>query len=574
MKFYAHTAEDGNGKKASQSSGGDLFIVDNSDADWKVRQYLQEWADLSHRFDIATGFFEIGGLLGLEGQWQKLEKIRILMGDEASRRTKEALLAGVRAAQAILDASLEKEKEANDFLQGVPAIVEALKRRQIECRVYTREKFHAKAYITHAKQAVVGASALVGSSNFTLPGLTRNVELNIQIRREVPLLQEWYERHWQMAEDVTEEVLRVVERHVREYLPFEIYAKAMQEFYRGHEMTDDEWERAGVQNSGSRMYPILDKYQQDGYKSLMKIARQHRGAFMCDGVGLGKTFIGLMLIERLIIRERKRVALFVPKAARHPVWEKALRKYLPNIGRVFTNLEIFNHTDLLRGGEFPQKLEDIAALADVIIIDEAHHFRNPGTLGKSRYWRMFDLAKNKTLFLLTATPVNNGLLDLQHMIELFTQRQPDYFKGAPIGVHSLAGHFRKMEKELERLVCEEEGIQLDLIPEFNEVEAEKVLANDVLFEALVVQRSRAYVKASQEQHGGRNKAIFPVRGDPNVAAYSIKKTYGRLLGLVEEAFFKPKPLFSLAVYYPLAYYKGPKTDIDPKTETGRNKSSV
>ena len=143
--------------------------------------------------------------------------------------------------------------------QGVPAIVEGLKRRQIECKIYTKEKFHAKAYITHAKQAVVGASALVGSSNFTMPGLTRNVELNVQIRREVALLQAWYERHWNDAEDITEDIFRVVERQVKEYAPFEVYAKAMQQFYRGHEMTDDEWERAGAQNNGSRMYPVLDK---------------------------------------------------------------------------------------------------------------------------------------------------------------------------------------------------------------------------------------------------------------------------------------------------------------------------
>ena len=43
--------------------GGDVFIVDNSDDDWKVAQYLAEWAKLSHTFDIATGYFEIGGLL-------------------------------------------------------------------------------------------------------------------------------------------------------------------------------------------------------------------------------------------------------------------------------------------------------------------------------------------------------------------------------------------------------------------------------------------------------------------------------------------------------------------------------
>ena len=67
-------------------SGSELFIVDNSDSDWKVRNYLHDWADISHTFDIATGYFEIGALLALDGQWQKLDKLRILMGDQVSRR--------------------------------------------------------------------------------------------------------------------------------------------------------------------------------------------------------------------------------------------------------------------------------------------------------------------------------------------------------------------------------------------------------------------------------------------------------------------------------------------------------
>src|SRR5688572_28923452 len=116
--------------------GGDLFIVDNSDTDWKVRDYLREWSDISQRFDIATGGLEIGALLALDGYWQKLEKLRVLMGNEVTKRTKKALLAGVQELKNRLDESIEVEKEANDFLTGVPAIVEALGRKQIECRVY------------------------------------------------------------------------------------------------------------------------------------------------------------------------------------------------------------------------------------------------------------------------------------------------------------------------------------------------------------------------------------------------------------------------------------------------------
>lgn len=161
-------------------TGNDLFIVDNSDHDWKVLNYLKEWADISSRFDIATGYFEIGALLALDGQWQKLSNIRILMGDEVTRRTHRALLDGIARVKLLLEDSLEREKLKNDFLTGVPAIVQALASGQIRCRVYTRKKFHAKAYITHSKLTVVGSSALVGSSNFTYPGLTGNVELTLR----------------------------------------------------------------------------------------------------------------------------------------------------------------------------------------------------------------------------------------------------------------------------------------------------------------------------------------------------------------------------------------------------------
>ena len=333
--------------KEQGESGGDLFIVDNSVSGWTALRYLREWTELSKSFDIATGYFEIGSLLDLDGGWQKLAKIRILMGDETSQRTRKALLEAVAArAAGRLDQSLEAAKDRNPFLNGVPAIVEALKSGQIECRVYDKNKFHAKTYITHATHEVIGSKALVGSSNFTTPGLTQNVELNIQVQsgREVAQLQEWFNQYWEEAKDVTPDVVKTIYRHIHAYTPFEIYAKALQEFFRGHELTDTEWEE-----TRSKMFPRLDRYQKEGYWGLMKIARQHGGALLCDGVGLGKTFVGLMLIEHLILHDRSRVVLFAPKGAKESVWEPHLREFLPHIGGVggsaaFSNLSVLRHT--------------------------------------------------------------------------------------------------------------------------------------------------------------------------------------------------------------------------------------
>ena len=115
----------------------------------------------------------------------------------------------------------------------------------------------------------------------------------------------------------------------------------------------------------------------------MDIERRHGGAFLCDGVGLGKTFVGLMLIERLVVHERKRVVVFAPKSAKESVWLPALRKHLPHLGGTggggdFSNLVVFSHTDLNRKGRFSERFERITEMADAIVIDEAHHFRNTG----------------------------------------------------------------------------------------------------------------------------------------------------------------------------------------------------
>ena len=542
-------------------SGAELFIVDNADDHWKVQRYLRDWCDISHAFDIATGYFEIGALLALNGQWQQLDRLRILMGDEVSKRTKKAFEAGLAQITARLDDSIEVAKEQDDFLSGVPAIVEAIKSSQIQARVYRKKKFHAKAYITHAKLDVVGSAALVGSSNFTYPGLHDNVELNIQLRREVELLQEWYERYWDEAEDVTPEILRTIERHTREYTPFEVYARAMAAYFRAHELSVSEWKKGE-----SRMYPVLDHYQREGYHNLMQIARRYNGALLCDGVGLGKTFIGLMVIERLL-RDRKRVALFVPKAAREDVWEVKLRRYLPDALGNLSNLVIYNHTDLLRGGKYPGWMQEVADKVDAIVVDEAHHFRN---ISSDRSRKFYDLTKGKQLFLLTTTPINNSLYDLMHLIELFSRRQPGYFSDAPLGIHTLRGHFRRMEGALDVLVGG--AGNGDGHVEIDSRAAEKVLSEDDLFQALVVQRSRAYVKRSLKQRGGQQVA-FPKRKDPQVANYSLAQTYGGLLDNLEVAFDKDNPLVSLLIYYPLAKYRGDDTAIDPLAE-GRQKQVV
>jgi hypothetical protein len=63
---------------------GEFFIVDNSDGHWKALEYVRQWSEISSAIDIATGHFEIGAFLARDGEWQKVDKIRLLIGGEAT----------------------------------------------------------------------------------------------------------------------------------------------------------------------------------------------------------------------------------------------------------------------------------------------------------------------------------------------------------------------------------------------------------------------------------------------------------------------------------------------------------
>ena len=125
-------------KQSSQITGGELFIVDSSDEDWEMQRYTHDWCQLNKQFDVATCYFEIGSLLALDGEWQKVDKIRLLMGDYVSGRTRKAFADASnenwKRIKKQLDDSLEHAKEANAFLAGGAVIVQALTSRKIEGR--------------------------------------------------------------------------------------------------------------------------------------------------------------------------------------------------------------------------------------------------------------------------------------------------------------------------------------------------------------------------------------------------------------------------------------------------------
>ena len=185
---------------------------------------------------------------------------------------------------------------------------------------------------------------------------------------------------------------------------------------------------------------MLDKYQQDAYRNLMQIANRYGGAFLCDGVGLGKTYVGLMLIERLVFKEGKQVVLFAPKAAREDVWEPVLRQYLPKVVQRLCQPDRLQPHRPAAAGQVAGRDGD-----DDPRCGCHHHRRGPplpqsgirgeGVEAPSRYRLLQSYIqageRPKQVFYLTATPINNSIHDFRHMIELFTGGGRDALCRAP-----------------------------------------------------------------------------------------------------------------------------------------------
>ena len=119
------------------------------------------------------------------------------------------------------------------------------------------------------------------------------------------------------------------------------------------------------------------------------------GALLCDEVGMGKTFVAIAIARRYARR------LVVAPAALSHMWTHALRT--TDIDADFVSFEKLSRT------------QSNESSYDLVIIDEAHHARNPAT---RRYVRLKELTRHAKLLLLTATPIHNRRKDLSALLAL------------------------------------------------------------------------------------------------------------------------------------------------------------
>jgi hypothetical protein len=139
----------------------------------------------------------------------------------------------------------------------------------------------------------------------------------------------------------------------------------------------------------------LHPHQRDGLERVSRLLDEHGGALLADAVGLGKTFIALAAA-----REASDVLVVAPASLRDG-WMTAAD--LARVAVRFVSVQMLSRNE--RFGD-----------PDLIVIDEAHHLRNPRT---RRFAVACALCRRAKVLLLSATPVQNRLTDLRTVLSLF-----------------------------------------------------------------------------------------------------------------------------------------------------------
>src|SRR5579859_427911 len=154
--------------------------------------------------------------------------------------------------------------------------------------------------------------------------------------------------------------------------------------------------------------PWLAPHQAPAAARLTGLLDRFGGALLADAVGLGKSYVALAVA----IMRAEPVAVIAP-AVLLDQWRALLGRV--QVAAPLVSIEALS-TPQFRAGAAWRTLTDRRQRRRLVIVDEAHRFRNPGTL---RYRHLALLVTGARVLLLTATPVHNRLADLLHLFRLF-----------------------------------------------------------------------------------------------------------------------------------------------------------
>jgi ERCC4-related helicase len=420
--------------------------------------------------DIVTGFFSVNALALLYEEMNQTEKFRLILGKLTKTEEDLDKVVDLLSQDFSVDSALKLTVSAKKAIAF-------LRQEKVSVKTIERSFCHAKSYIYTDKDSRKNYF-VVGSSNLTDAGLglrdSSNIELNIakhDHEDEYKNLCKWFLDKWtnvaadkilkpdKQKIDVKKYIIELIENLYRDYTPYDLYYKVLYERFRDDFLSysnDAEFKKEIARLEDTLIYKTLYPYQQKGVLSLIQMLRQHNGAILADAVGLGKTWTALAVMKYFQSKGYT-VILFAPKKLRNN-WEQ----YQCGKNSKFESDEIDffvrNHTDLqderlntAYSGKDALPIARIQRKPTLIVIDESHNLRNDKS---SRYQFLIDnilcpdiRKRDVKVLQLSATPINNGLIDVRNQFKLIVKGQDDGFKETGFSVNSLLSAFQQAQRE-------------------------------------------------------------------------------------------------------------------------------
>ena len=169
-------------------------------------------------------------------------------------------------------------------------------------------------------------------------------------------------------------------------------------------------------------------YQEETARKVLKGFRGR--ALLSDEVGLGKTIEASIILKEYMQRGMVKSALILTPTPLVSQWQDELRTKFdldfpstddPHFKT--KGLKFWEAPFILASINHAKSRKNFAAVTrreyDMVIVDEAHHLKNRNTLN----WQLVNSLKNRFLLLLTATPVENNLMELYNLITLLKPGQ-------------------------------------------------------------------------------------------------------------------------------------------------------
>ena len=382
---------------------------------------------------IATAFFTVAGFARVISSLQSISSTKLLLGSDpivAREVGGQKQLGEVqdKMEQRSLKNSLRRQEESirkeRDFLPFTSAtnsslrrMIEVFRQGRLSVRRFEDRFLHAKAYIFSAsgKDANAVASGIIaGSSNLTTGGLVSNLELNLgrYDKENLVRAKKWFDDLWEKS--IEFDLASLLEELFNPRAPFEIFMRILWELYGSELEKDDEL-------FGSLP---LTEFQKHGVMRGLRLIEERGGTIIADEVGLGKTYIaaGILSYYR---DKRQRALLICPAALRDSAWKHFRDKYELYLETV--SFEELSQDEQLHHAVYRPKPGSKNLARDIeeyqlIIIDEAHNYRNPSSHYRAGALRALLYGKRKDVLMLTATPVNNSLWDLYHLLRFFAKQ--------------------------------------------------------------------------------------------------------------------------------------------------------